>query len=378
MRKNLIIKICAGILLTLIAAAIAFVVFFYGNLQRITVHSSALTPPVSSPTPKPHIDAFNQLEPYSVLLLGYGGGVHEGGKLSDSMMVVSIVPQKQKIFLISIPRDLWIALPINSPAGDQSSYWKINAAYPIGSDDRTYPHKPVAYTGAAGGGELAKYAVQTVTGIPIDRFVAMDFSGFIKSINVLGGIDVKVQNTLDDDLYPIEEQKDNDCGRSADDVKAISATMSATQIENAHMFPCRYEHLHFDVGVIHMDGETALKYARSRHSTNDGGDFNRAARQRNVLLAVKKRVISLAFFTKAIPFISSLSYDLQTDLTPENMQEFLQYKDALSSYQIVGIALTDKNVLAQTRANGQDILAPKAGVDQWNTVSDWLKQQMEN
>ena len=161
------------------------------------------------------------------------------------------------------------------------------------------------------------------------------------------------------------------------DVKATTATMSATQIENAHLFPCRYEHLHFDPGVIHMDGETALKYARSRHSTVDGGDFNRAARQRTIMLALKQRVFSVSFFPKILPFISSLSYDLQTDISGTDLEEFLTYRNDLSSYKIVGIALTDQNVLKQTRsADRQDVLVPQAGIDQWDSVQQWLQLQM--
>ena len=380
-KKNIV---RAGLVLGLFAlsAGIAFGVFLYSSFQRISVHAnkpaidSAAASSAPTATPKPHIDAFNQLEPYSLALLGYGGGTHEGGKLSDSIMIVYIVPQTQKIFLISVPRDLWIALPVNSEDATQSAHWKINAAYAIGSDDKGYPKKPVQYTGDAGGGELAKYALQTVTGIPIDHFASLDFSGFIKTIDVLQGVDVKVARTFDDPLYPIEGHETDTCGKSADEIKAISATMSATQMENTRVFSCRYEDLHFDAGTVHMDGTTALKYVRSRHSPQDGGDFNRAARQRNLVLAVKKKIFSIGFFPKAIPFISSLSYDLQTDLTLDNMEEFLQYKDALSSYQIVGIALTDKNVLAQTQIAHQDVVIPKAGVDQWDSVKNWLQDQM--
>ncbi len=366
------------------SAGIAFGVFLYSSFQRISVHAnkpaidSAAASTAPTATPQPHIDAFNQLEPYALALLGYGGGTHEGGKLSDSIMIVYIVQQMQKVFLISVPRDLWIALPINSEVdASQSAHWKINAAYAIGSDDRGYPKKPVQYTGPAGGGELAKYALQTVTGIPIDHFASLDFSGFIKTIDVLQGVDVKVARTFDDPLYPIEGHETDTCGKSPEEIKAISATMSATQMENAHVFSCRYEDLHFDAGTVHMDGATALKYVRSRHSPQDGGDFNRAARQRNLVLAVKKKIFSIDFFPKAIPFISSLSYDLQTDLTLENMEEFLQYKDTLSSYQVVGIALTDKNVLAQTQITRQDVIIPKAGVDQWDSVKSWLNDQMQ-
>ncbi len=374
--KKLLLRAFFAVILLIICAATAFVVFLYGSFQRISIKPNrphASPSPIASP--KPHVDAFNQLDPYNLLLLGYGGGTHEGALLTDSMMVVHIVPQQQKIFLISIPRDIWVDIPTN---GTQTTYYKINAAYAIGHDDRKFPNKLDEYKGAAGGGQLSEDIVKKVTGLTMDHFVAMDFSGFVKSIDVLKGVDVKVEHTLDDDLYPIEGKEGDPCGKSPAEIQAITATMSATQIESTHQFPCRYEHLHFDVGVVHMDGSAALKYVRSRHAQQDGGDFNRAARQRNLLLAVKKRVFSLSFFPKMIPFISSLSYDLQTDLSLENMQEFLQYKDALSSYQIVGIALTNENVLQLSRSSDrQEVLIPKAGPDQWGSIQDWLKQHMQ-
>lgn len=348
---------------------------FYHNLQHITVHPTTTPTPTNTATPKPHIDAFNQLEPYTLLLLGYGGGTHEGGKLTDSMMLVDIVPEQKKVFLISIPRDLWMALPVN---GTTSAYFKINAAYAIGADDRRYPNKPAQYTGAAGGGELAKYAVSTVTGIPVNNFLSLDFSGFAKSIDTLGGVDVKVERTLDDPSYPIEGKESDTCGKSPEEITAINATMSASLIETKQVFACRYEHLHFDPGITHMNGETALKYVRSRHAASDGGDFNRAARQRNLLVAVKQRVLSIGFLPKAIPFITSLTYDLQTDVPLDKMGEFAQYKETLSSYEIVNVALTDQNVLIQTHSpNGQDILEPKAGQDRFDTIRDWLQTQLK-
>lgn len=367
------IKIGLALLLFIICAVVAFLVFSYTSFQRISVTSKSTTPTPTA-TPKPHLDEFNQLEPYSLLMMGYGGGGHDGGKLTDSLMLIHIVPEKQKIFLISLPRDLWVELPVveGSP-----SYWKINAAYPIGSDDRTYPKKPVQFTGEAGGGELAKYAVTSVTGLPVTHFAALDFAGFVKTVNILRGIDVEVERTFTDDLYPVEEKKTESCGYSEEDIAAITATMSAAQIEKERVFGCRYETIHFDAGTVHMDGETALKFVRSRHAKEDGGDFNRAARQRNVLLAVKAKVFSLSFFSKVIPFINTLSYNLQMDMPIDTMEEFLQYKDDLSTYKIVGISLTDRDVLTlTTRGNGQSVLVAREG-DGWQSVHDWIKREME-
>lgn len=376
LKKLNFVKISIALALIITCAVTALLVFSYGSFQRISVTSSAKPTPTPVATPEPWIDEFNQLKPYSLLMLGYGGGGHEGGKLSDSMIVINIIPKEKKIFLISIPRDMWVALPTT---GEKNTYWKVNAAYAIGSDDRTYSKKPLQYTGKAGGGEMAKFAAATITGIPIDNFAALDFAGFKKAVDVVKGVDVKVAKTFDDPLYPIEDKRDDPCGRTPEDIAAITATMSASKIEKEKMFPCRYEDLHFDAGTITMDGETALKYVRSRHSPQDGGDFNRSARQRSLLLAMKNKVFTVSFFPKIIPFISTLSYNLQTDVGLEKMEEFITYKDDLSTYEILGITPTDKDILIQTRSsNGQDVLMPKAGEDRWDSVQTWLQEQMKS
>ena len=94
-------------------------------------------------------------------------------------------------------------------------------------------------------------------------------------------------------------------------------------------------------------------------------------------MAVKKKVLATNFFPKILPLISSLSYSLQTDLTTEKLEEFLRYSNDLSTYQITSIALSTENVLANSySSNGQFILAPRAGEDNWSDVHTWLEQQM--
>ena len=216
-----------------------------------------------------------------------------------------------------------------------------------------------------------------MTGLPIDHYAVVDFYSFRKAIDVLGGVDVKVENAFDDYHYPIEGEEDNTCDKSEEDIAGLTATMSGQLLEE--QFPCRYEDLHFDAGVTHMDGETALKYVRSRHSATDGGDFNRAARQRQLILAVKAKVLSIGFLTKAIPFINSLSDDFHTDMDLATMTELFGKKDEWSSYKIKMTALTTDNVLKLgVSQNGQSILMPQAGQDNWPAIQTWLQQQLSN
>lgn len=212
---------------------------------------------------------------FNILLLGYGGGTHDGAYLTDSMMVVHIDPRAQKIFLISIPRDIWIKIPTNNTNG---SYWKINAAYTIGMDDQDYPNKQNQFKGVDGGGHLAEYIVSQVTGLPLSYFVGMDFTGFKHTIDTLGGVDIDVEPGFTDPEYPIDGKENDLCGHSQSDLPQLEAEATQSAVET--IFPCRYENLHFNSGLQHMDGERALSYVRSRHSLQDGTDFGRAKRQR--------------------------------------------------------------------------------------------------
>lgn len=359
-------KIALGALFVLLFSASAGFTYFRARYQQIVVTPNVTPTPVAAPQPSVDPD-----RPISILLMGYGGGGHQGGKLTDTMMVAYIQPKLQTVHLISLPRDLWVKLPIVD--GQASTGWKINAAYALGSDDRNYQRKPAQFTGPAGGGELAKFAVNQATGLPIDHFVTLNFASFKKSIDVLNGVDVKVEVTFDDYQYPLEGKEEDTCGRSPEEMVAVTATLSAEKAEP--LFTCRYEHLHFDQGIVHMDGETALKFVRSRHSAQDGNDFGRAARQRNVLVAVKDKILKINFLPKALPFISTLSQDLQTDITLSKMQEFISKQEVYRGYAIVSVPLTDDNVFKFGRsATGQFIVMPTDGEDQWAAVHQFVQQ----
>lgn len=359
------IALLAGLLLLISLMALA--AFLWRSYQQVYVRKNVDYTQTPEPTPEPA-----KPRPFTMALLGYGGGSHQGGKLTDSIIVAKIDKDQQKIALISVPRDLWIPLEVEPQT---YSYWKINAAYAIGSDDKRYSRKPIQYTGDAGGGELAKKALETVVGFPVDHFLALDFLGFEKTIDVLSGVDVQVARTFDDLLYPIEGKEEDTCGKTPEQIEATIATLSGEKA--LPEFGCRFEQLHFDRGVTHMDGVTALKYVRSRHGDQDGGDFGRAARQRNLILAVKKRVLDIGFIPKIVPFISVISAHLKTDVSIRQIEEMLSQVDELKNYTVVNIALTDQNVLRfGLSADRQSILMPKAGQDNWDEVHNFIETEL--
>jgi anionic cell wall polymer biosynthesis LytR-Cps2A-Psr (LCP) family protein len=300
--------------------------------------------------------------------MGYGGGKHDGGLLTDTIQIARIDPRLKEVILISVPRDLFVSLPTSVTA---TSGAKINAAFAFGSDDTAYPDKPNQFMGKNGGGAMAKYAVETVTGIPLDYYAAINFDSFTKTIDTLGGIDVNIRQTFTDPFYPLDGREKDTCGFSEDITKTIEATASGEKREQAYW--CRFEPLTFTKGTVHLDGATALKYARSRHSPNNGGDFARSVRQKEVLEAVKTKMLSLGFLTKLIPFFQSISGNIQTDINAGTIQSALAIAGDIREYKINSIALTTDNVLKEDMTpEGQYILAPTDGIFNYKNIQKFI------
>lgn len=339
--------------------------YFHSRYQKIVVvkkQPATLTP---SPTPTPDPD-----RTFSILLLGYGGANHDGGYLTDSIMLARISPKTKNIDLISLPRDLWVSLPTSPSTSIQG---KINSAYTIGISDQKYPNKSIEFTGNAGGGEMSKYLISQVTGIKPDYFIALDFAGFVKAIDQLGGIEVTLKQDFDDPFYPLDIGATDTCGKSEEEIKALSSTLSGEKLDQA--FSCRYEQLHLSRGLAHLDGATTLKYARSRHSSLSGGDFNRSERQRQVIEAVKDKIISLNFFSKIIPLTKTLSYHLVTDIDLKSMESLLLRASEFSTYQVNSLAITDQNFLKMgVSSDRQSILIPRLGENNFSDIQNYLQE----
>lgn len=185
----------------------------------------------------------------NILLLGIGGEGHDGPYLTDTMILAQIKIDTGQVVLTSIPRDYWI----KAPSGD--GYEKINAAF---SDGYLQNHD---------WDEAGNYAIrqiQMLSGLDIPYFAVLDFSGFEKMINQVGGVDLTVDRTFTDYAYPA------DTG-------------------DGYLPPQT-----FTAGPQHMDGATALIFARSRHADGpEGSDFARSKRQEKVINAFKQKIQQL-------------------------------------------------------------------------------------
>lgn len=249
-------------------AVVLLLFLFIGFFGRVIVEAAKWSPVLFQYFFQKEIVLKKTDNRVSVLFLGIGGGTHDGPLLTDTIIYASIDPVLQKMTLISIPRDLWVP-DLNA---------KINTAYTIGENQRK-----------DGGLLLAQAAIQKILNQPVDYVLRIDFNGFVKAIDLIGGIDVNVVNGFEDLEYPISGKENDTCGFTGSEFQ-LRATSSAA----LEAFPCRYEHLIFNQGMQHMDGTTALKFVRSRHAIgSEGSDFARAKRQELVIKAFRDKIFSL-------------------------------------------------------------------------------------
>lgn len=368
LRKRIVIGL-ASLALFIVTVMASFAYFTYHKVyvaSAVTQTSSAN--PETSPTPTP-----DPLAPYNILLLGYGGGTHEGGELTDTMIVAHVIPKEKRVALISIPRDIWVPLPLTP---DEPVYKKINHAYALGNDPVDYPDRDIKYQGEAGGATLAKDMVELVTGLPIRYFAVINFAGFEQAIASLGDVTVQVPVSFVDEFYPIEGEEENTCGRTEEDIEALTATMSGYKLEQ--QFPCRYERLEFKAGLQELDGATALKFVRSRHSETYGNDFSRSERQQALLIGVRDKLLSLGTLPKLVPLINSLSNNIRTDIGISAIRQVWSTHGDLKEFTFESITLNTDNVLVDTYSSDrQYILIPSSGEENWQQIHEFIQSELD-
>lgn len=202
-----------------------------------------------SPTPAPHTDQ----APINFVLLGTDERFADDEGRSDSLMVAHLSGDRQHLYLISFPRDLWVSIP-----GHEEG--KINWAYSFG------------------GAALTLQTLEQLTSTRMEHTVAIDFAGFIQLTQTLGGI--TVNNPWDSE-------------------------------SGGYSFP---------KGEITIAGEQALAYVRERKSLPNG-DLDRAYRQRTVVKAILKEILSAETLANPVAFnevLGKLSESLSVDESLNN------------------------------------------------------------
>ncbi|MFA4819049.1 MAG: LCP family protein [Patescibacteria group bacterium] len=181
------------------------------------------------------------------LLLGQGGPGHDGPYLTDTIILASLNPQTAQVGLMSIPRDLVVPIPGGGAR-------RVNYANALG-EQQSLNQGPV----------LASQVIGEVFGLKIHYYVRLDFDGFVKIVDQIGGLPVNVPNAFTDNSFPNDDHG--------------------------------YRTISFPAGWQVMSGTKALEYVRSRHGDNQqNSDFARAQRQQIILSAIKAKLLSPATF----------------------------------------------------------------------------------
>jgi LCP family protein required for cell wall assembly len=252
----LIIAVVGGILLWGRVAA------FNASVSTAPAASSALWGPL------------NGEERVNVALFGYGGEEHKSGNyLADSIQIMSIDPINDKTTVIPIPRDLWIEglaqLPDNG---------KINEAFAIGWQQG----------GVERAADKTTEILSEVTGLQIDHWMAIDFTGFREMVDAVGGVDVR-------------------------NPRSFRYTWNVWRFEH-HVWDDNFAR-----GTIHLDGERALAYARARYTSIaiESTDFARSIRQERVLGALRAKLGGggIGSLGPGLAMMDALNGRMKTDLS---------------------------------------------------------------
>ena len=246
-------------------------------------------------------------ERVNILMLGYGGGSHDGAYLSDSIMLIS-VEGPDRVAMTSLPRDTFANVAAFANGGSYSG--KINAAFAIPLSNGAFGTLKPDYSGDYnGGGKLASQVIGDYLGVPVDYWVSVDFTAFKKVVDAIGGVDVNNPYVLDDAQYPID------------------ATGG-------------YQQIHFDAGPQHLNGDQALIYVRERHSDSD---FGRSRRQQQVTAAIKDKVVSANAVPQLFTLLDALQENVHTNLSLNDMKVFTGILNTINTSSTHHVSIDNTN-----------------------------------
>lgn len=274
----------------------------------------------------------------NILLLGSGGGSHQGADLTDTILVVSLDVHKKKMAMISVPRDLW----------SDTLKDKVNSAYHYGEEKKE-----------GGGLTIAKVVVEDMVGLPIHSVLLIDFSGFESIIDIAGGIDVTVPRAFIDPEFPVAGRENDQC-------------------DGDPQFACRYETVTFTRGAQHMDGKRALTYVRSRHADGDeGSDFARGVRQQEVLAALLGKMKDPLIWlppSRAFSLFEAFDRATTTDMRIGELATVGKMMVRIGKSQYKRISFVDQVTEPPLWMYGRYTLVPK---ESFQAIHEYIKTQLD-
>lgn len=343
--------------LSLVAIVLVIAIFAFITIPRVLAFGSAISPQAPLSTQTGYMGTSDRT---NLLIMGYGGGTHQGADLTDSMSIVSVLPQNHHTSLVALPRDLWVQNPEGS-----GQYSKVNAVYEVAYNTEYQAQKQKGASDTAAdlaarqaGGAAAAAKAKLITGLDVKYWLTIDFTGFKDLIDSIGGIDVNVPNTF------------NACYPKNDD-----STVDASWIT-----------VQFNKGEQHMDGATAIEFARAREpmevcsqtpsiNQTELTDFARSARQQIMIKAVLSKIKQVSTWPHLYNAMDALQKTIYTNLSLADLGEFATHMDLNGTLGRIG--LSNQNVLQDGQSDdGQYILTPKDG--NWQNIINYVNQNLYN
>jgi len=226
------------------------------------------------------------------LAMGVGGEGHIAENLTDTIIITSVNQKTGAVVMTSLPRDLYVK-------HENIGGHKINSVFQRVS---LRDGKEEAYT-------TMEEIAEEITGLDIHYYAKIDFNGLKQVVDALGGVDIYIEETIYDPYYPTESYG--------------------------------YETFSLGKGLQHVDGETALKYVRSRKTTSD---FDRSSRQQKLLFAIKEQALQSKVLTnrnKLTNLLQSVDENLETDLNLREMISLSSMAIDVQSDKIINLVIHD-------------------------------------
>ncbi len=273
--------------------------------------SPTLTPtPMFSPTPLPTAVGAAAKGVVNILLIGLDSTANLRGQNTDVLIVVSVNKDTKQVAMLSIPRDLWVYIPT-------IGWQRINVA-----------HRKGYSTGYPGEGPgLLMQTIEVNLGIPIDHWARVDFTGFTRVVDELGGVDMVVTCPINLRYKPPTSDQE--------------------------------EEMWLEPGVYHMDGATALRYVRTRR---DATDFDRARRQQQFLKAMwnqlKDQLKGLDLVPKIGDLWSALKDSIKTDMNLGDLLSLAPVALDLKPSRIRSRYIGPGQTTGWTTSEGWEVLLP--------------------
>jgi len=241
-------------------------------------------------------------KPYSIALLGFDRrSKSESPFRTDTIMILSLSQDRNKLLMTSIPRDLWI---------DGA---RINSFYSQGPT-------------------VLKQKLQKITSFPIDRYIGLDFEDYKWLIDFFGGVDVNVDRAFTDTEYPVD-------------------------------WNGSFQTVTFEAGIHHLNGERALQFSRSRHGNNtEGNDFMRALRQQKVIKSLATSISGKCGNpSNALTCFGAISAHVNTDLTTDDITTWIESVNRFGSLSVNQVVLDYDYLYNPPMANygGAWVIVPK-------------------